>query len=288
MEPGELQGEPRSLPEVLAQATARLKRAGVQTPRLDAEVLLAEACRLSRAELLTRREPLSESESERFDAMLSRRGRREPLAYILGRKEFFSLDFEVNPQVLIPRPETETLAAAALDFLKARGEARVLDIGTGSGILAVTLAVSEPRARIVATDVSSGALKVARRNARRNRCAERIEFLRADLFPPGAERFDLVVSNPPYIEDQLIDALAPEVARFEPRTALAGGADGLDFYRRIGARARTRLNPDGALMVEIGAGQGAKVGEIFERSGLKVVAVLRDLAGIERVVHARA
>ncbi len=276
------------MPEVLAQATARLERAGVETPRLDAEVLLAEACGLSSAGLLTRRAPLSDPESEQFNAMLSRRERREPLAYIAGHREFFSLDFEVNPDVLIPRPETETLAAAALDYLKTRGAPRVLDIGTGSGILAVTIAVHEPRARIVATDVSSGAIEVARRNARRHRCAERVEFVQTDLFPPGNERFDLVVSNPPYIEDQSIDDLAPEVARFEPRAALAGGADGIDFYRRIGAHARTRLNADGALMVEIGAGQGAQVAGIFERSGLKVVAVLRDLAGIERVVHARA
>jgi len=288
MERGELQGGPRSLPEVLAQATVCLERAGVQTPRLDAQVLLAEACRLSRAGLLTRREPLGESEAERFDAMLSRRMRREPLAYILGRKEFFSLDFEVNSHVLIPRPETETLAGAALDFLKARGEARVLDIGTGSGILAVALAVNEPRARIVATDISPDALEVARRNALRNRCADRIAFLPSDLFPPGAGRFDLVVSNPPYIEDRLIDDLEPEVARFEPRAALAGGVDGLDFYRRIGARAKTWLKPNGALMVEIGAGQGTKVAEILARFGLEVVAVLSDLAGIERVIHARA
>ncbi len=287
MERGELQGEPRSLPEVLAHAIARLERAGVETPRLDAEILLAEACGLSRTGLLARRAPLTESEARRLHVMLARREQREPLAYIVGRREFFSLDFEVNPDVLIPRPETETLAAAALDYLKTRAPSRVLDIGTGSGILAVTLAVNEPRARIVATDVSKQALEVARRNARRHRCAERIEFVEADLFPPGDERFDLVVSNPPYIQNQSIDELQPEVARFEPRRALAGGADGLGFYRRIAEGVRARLGGGGAVMVEVGAGQGEQVAGIFRCSGLKVVARLSDLAGIERVIHAQ-
>lgn len=287
MERGDLQSGPDFLSKVLARAASRLERVGVETPRLDAEVLLAEACGLSRCGLLARRASLGEPEARRFDAMLARRERREPLAYILGRKEFFSLDFDVNPHVLIPRPETETLAAAALDHLKIRGASRVLDIGTGSGILALTIAIHEPRTRVVATDVSISALEVARRNAQRHRCENRIEFVEASLFPPDGERFGLVVSNPPYIQDQSIDSLAPEVARFEPRVALAGGADGLDFYRRIASGVRPRLAAGSAVMVEIGAGQGAEVAEIFERLGLKVVALARDLAGIERVIHAR-
>lgn len=289
MERAEFQAESQSLAETIRRAVVRLAHAGVENPRLDAELLVAEACGLARAGLLARRAPLTAVEWDRFGAMLARRERREPLAYVLGRKEFFSLDFEVTPAVLVPRPETETLVQTALEVLHGLDCLAVLDIGTGSGAIAVALAAHAPHlTRIVATDVSNEALSVARRNATAHRCTDRIRFVEADLFPPGIERFDLVVSNPPYIQDQVIDELAPEIARFEPRLALEGGEDGLDFYRRIADGAANRLAADGVVMVEVGAGQAAQVTEIFRRVGLQQVTHLNDLGGIERVIRARA
>ncbi len=289
MERAEFQAEHQSLAETITGAVARLTRAGVENPRLDAELLVAEACGLARAGLLVRRAPLTAVECSRFAAMLARRERREPFAYIVGRKEFLSLDFEVSPAVLMPRPETETLLQATLEVLPGLDCPAVLDIGTGSGAIAVALAVYAPHlTRIVATDVSNEALSVARRNATIHRCADRIRFVEADLFPPGMQRFDLVVSNPPYIQNQVIDELAPEIARFEPRLALEGGEDGLDFYRRIADGAANRLATNGVVMVEVGAGQAAQVTEIFRRAGLHQVTHLNDLSGVERVVRARA
>jgi release factor glutamine methyltransferase len=217
---------------------------------------------------------------------------REPLAYLIGRREFFSLDFEVTPAVLIPRPETETLVGAALEFIAAHPDSRVLDLGTGSGAIAVSIAASAPRARIVATDLSAAALAVARRNAERHGAGARVEFRRADLFEPldsGAPlgRFDLIVSNPPYIEDAALASLAPEVARFEPRCALVGGPDGLDFYRRIARAAREHLEPGGATMLEVGAGQAGRVAALLADAGMAPAAVINDLAAVARVVVAR-
>ena len=223
----------------------------------------------------------------KFRRTVARRAEREPLAYIIGHKEFFSLDFEVTPAVLIPRPETETLVEEALKFLTPRKPPRVLDIGTGSGAIAVAIAMNALDAHLVATDISESALEVARHNAMRHRCEDRIDFIDTDLFPPGDTRFDLIVSNPPYIADADLDALQPEIRLHEPRLALAAGADGLDFYRRIVAECRSRLNPDGALMVEIGAGQLNAVQALFRRAGFSNIDAVRDLARIDRVVAAR-
>lgn len=285
----QVQGEPLSLADALARAVSRLVQADVENPRLDAELLLAEACGLSRAGLMARRAPLTGVEAERLSAMLTRRSRREPLAYIVGRKEFFSIDFEVSPAVLVPRPDTEILVEGVLEVLRGRQAGSIIDIGTGSGAVAIAIAVHAQQVnRIVATDISASALCVARRNASAHRCADRISFVEADLFVPGAERFDLIVSNPPYIEHSVVEDLATEIAAFEPRVALDGGADGLDFYRRIADAAGDRLVADGVVMVEVGAGQAAAVSEIFRRSGLREISLLKDIAGVDRVVRARA
>jgi release factor glutamine methyltransferase len=276
-----------SIGELLDGAADALRRAGTETARLDAEVMLAVACGRSRAEVLSGAAVPGPDARARFRAMLTRRAEREPLAYIVGHKEFFSLDFEVTPAVLIPRPETETLVEAALKFVAAHPQAHVLDIGTGSGAIAVAIAANAPRARLTATDISESALDVARRNAASHRCAERIDFVRADLFPPARSKFDLIISNPPYIPSAAIAALEPEIERYEPRAALDGGIDGLRCYRTIAAGATRHLASGGAVMVEVGAGQAAGVVALFPRAQFSKIDTVRDLAGIERVVRAQ-
>ena len=271
---------------MLDEGSLILTAAGIDSARLDAEVLLAYACGASRAALIAGLH-IDADAAAKFRQMIARRESREPLAYIIGRKEFFSLDFEVTPAVLIPRPETETLVEAALKFLATRREPRVLDIGTGSGAIAIAIAMNAPTARIIATDITKEALEVARRNAIRHEREDRIEFVRADLFPDADSRFDLIVSNPPYVAEADLESLQPEIRLHEPRPALVDGGDGFDFYRSIAADSRSRLNPDGAVMVEIGAGQAFAVEALFRRAGFSNIDAVRDLARIERVIRAR-
>jgi len=287
--------EPSASVRSLIRAAAQMLEArGVGSAMLDAEILMAEAAGVSRAQVLaeTRSDSaaLSPRVVARFGEYVARRAAREPLAYIIGRKEFFSLDFEVNRSVLIPRPETETLVAAALEFISGQPEARVLDMGTGSGAIAIAIAANAPGMRIVATDISKESLEVAHRNAERCGVASRIEFRHGDCWAAldgGVPmRFDLVVSNPPYVEDATLDALAPEIREHEPRRALTGGPDGLDFYRRILGRAAKFIRPGGELMVEVGAGQAASVIDMCREAGCTGAVAIRDLAGIERVVRA--
>jgi release factor glutamine methyltransferase len=227
--------------------------------------------------------PLNELELGKIRALVERRRAKEPIAYILGEREFFSRTFEVDQSVLIPRPDTETLIEQARDFLKDAPEGRVLDVCTGSGAIAVTLALESKRA-LVATDLSGAALAVARKNAARHGVA--IDFYEGDLFAPvPAEKFACVTINPPYIPRGDIAGLDADVRDHEPRMALEGGADGLDFYRRIAHDVEPYLTEGGALFVEIGIGQAAAVSELF--AGFPDVRVTRDLNGIERVVSAR-
>jgi release factor glutamine methyltransferase len=286
--------EPRraQLARTLEDATARLARAGVDAPRLDAELMLARAANTSRSAILTVQSEISSAALERFAAMLSRRAAREPLAYILGAKEFYSREFEVTPAVLIPRPETEILVATALGFLAQRSAARVLDIGTGSGAIAIAIAANAAGTSVVAADIAEDALAIARRNVARHQLDGRVSLRWADVFEPldggGAlGDFDLIVSNPPYLEMAAIDSLEPEVRDYEPPSALFAGADALEGYRRIADGAGEHLHRGGAVMVEIGAGQAAAVCALFREAGLHLTGVINDLAGIERVVTAR-
>lgn len=226
------------------EASRILVNAGIDTARLDAEVLLARACGVSRASLMAGVNVPSDAADE-FRRMIARRAAREPVAYIIGYKEFFSLDFEVTPTVLIPRPETEILVEAAVKFLAMRPNSQVLDIGTGSGAIAIAIAANAQKAQIKATDISQEALEVARRNASRHRCGDRVDFIAADLFPDDGSRFDLIISNPPYVADGDFETLQPEIRLHEPRVALTFGTDGLDMYRRIATAIRSRLNPGG-------------------------------------------
>jgi release factor glutamine methyltransferase len=284
--------EAQTLTALIRTATDRLASAGIETARLDAEILLARAAGAARARLFDGSLRPTAEVRERFAALISRRVRREPIAYILERKEFFSLDFKVTPAVLIPRPETEILVAMALEFVAGRPEATIIDLGTGSGAIAVAIAVNAPWARVVATDVSKDALAVARYNAERLGCAERIDFRRADCWNTldgGSfeERFTLVVSNPPYVREGDLETLALEIRDFEPRIALGAGRDGLDFYYRIAAGIRAHLETGGQLLVEIGtAWQADAVAAILRNAGSAATDVISDLTGDARIVRA--
>jgi release factor glutamine methyltransferase len=290
---------PANVGDTLRDAAARLREADVsRSPRLDAELLLAEALGVTRAELLreSARE-LTTGEAATFRRLLDRRLAREPVAYILGHRAFRTIDLELTRDVLIPRPETETLVDVALEELKAvpltgpgpEDEPLAMDVGTGSGCIALALAAEDPFVHVVATDVDPAALAVARRNAARLGLARRVEFVLSDLFHDVGERpFDLVVSNPPYIPADEYVALEPNVRDYEPRLALYGGMDGLDFYRRLVPGAALLLRPGGMLAVEVGAGQAAAVVAIIAAAGAFTAPETRDdLAGVPRVVYAR-
>jgi release factor glutamine methyltransferase len=277
--------------EAIDKASRKLAAAGVESSRLDAELLLAEAAGVTREAAITGTLDLSPATLETFDAMVARREKREPVAYILGHKEFYSLDFEVTPAVLIPRPETEFVVSTALECVAGRVEARVLDVGTGSGAIAIAIAVNELRTRVTAVDISADAIAVASRNARRHRVEQRVAFRRTDCFEvldggPALGTFDVIVANPPYLDDTEIAALELEVRGYEPRLALSAGAGGLDIFRRIAAGVSRHLANDGEMIVEVGMEQAPVTAKLLEEAGLRVVAVINDFAGHPRVVHA--
>lgn len=277
--------EPWTIATILRWATDDFRSRGIENPRLDAEVLLAHALKRTRTqlviELLRELEP---SELAAFRELVKRRRQREPVAYLLGTREFYGRDFRVDARVLIPRPDTETLVTVALDRTAGISlSARVLDLCTGSGCVAITLARERPTTTVLATDASEGALAVAQTNALRLG-AYNVAFMRADLFSGIAGRFDLVTANPPYIPSADVPGLSPDIVKFEPGLALDGGADGLDFYRRIARGAREQLAERGVLAVEVGAGQAEAVAGILTAEGFTDVTRTRDYAKIERVV----
>ncbi|MGD0586151.1 MAG: peptide chain release factor N(5)-glutamine methyltransferase [Oryzomonas sp.] len=272
--------------KVLTWTKEYLSAKGIENARLEAEWLLCTVTGLDRVGLyLNFDKPLNDGELASFRALVARRARREPLQHILGTQEFYGLEFEVSPDVLIPRHDTETLVTEAL---ARRPEARsVLDIGTGSGCIAVALARHLSDAAVTAVDISPSALAVARRNAGRNGVA--VEFLTGSLLDPVAGRhFDLIVSNPPYIPSTDIDGLEPEVRDFDPRCALDGGVDGLDVYRTLIPAVPEHLNPAGWLLVEVGVGQAPAVMELFRKgTDYDPPVTACDPGGIERVVGAQ-
>lgn len=262
---------------------------GIESPLRDARMLLGHVLQCKPIDVVARsaEEPTAE-EKARYRELIRRRVEGCPTAYLTGTREFYLLSFDVTPAVLIPRPDTETLVMQAIDVLKRKPDAVGLDLGTGSGCIAVSLTHLEPRTRFTAVDISPDALEVAHRNAAKHGVAGRIDFRRGDLFGALTEsdRFDLILSNPPYIPPTEISELAIEVRDHEPRIALDGGPDGLAFYRRIAADAGRFLNPGGRVLVEIGHTQADAVTALFLNAGWAAAAVTKDLAGRTRVVTA--
>jgi release factor glutamine methyltransferase len=275
-----------TLAVALNRAEQQLQAAGVDTPRLDAEILLARVLGVSRTSLLPRlREALSPTASELFASLLERRQRREPVAYIEGGREFWSRWFEVDCHTLVPRPETELLVELSLRCLQGVEAPRILEVGTGSGCVAVTLACECRDARLTAIDVSTRALAVARRNAERWDVADRIDLLATDVCSFAcAGPFDLVVANPPYARRAEIDELMPEVSVWEPRSALDGGEDGLEVVRAV-LRLAFRLAP--SMAIEIGSDQATPALALARAVGFEDAAVANDLAGLPRVLWRR-
>ncbi len=271
--------------KVLGWTQGRFAERGIQTPRLDAELLLAQLLGVERIHLYTHfDQPLRPEELAAFRELIKRRLSGEPVAYLIGRREFRSLELAVDPRVLIPRPDTETLVEVALSLLPPLGAARVVDVGTGSGAIAIALATARPELVIDAVDRSADAAEVARANVARHAPSVRVHV--GDLLAPTSGAIDLVVSNPPYIPSDEIGRLAPEVQR-EPRLALDGGPDGLDVVRRLIAAAAARLGSGGAIALEIGAGQAAATEELLRAAGFTELVRRSDLGGIERVVSGR-
>jgi release factor glutamine methyltransferase len=270
-----------TLSTLLRNAEPVLAAAGIDTARLDAEVLLASVVGTDRSGLYARLRDPADARSTRFHELVARRARREPLAYIVGHKEFYSLDFIVAPSVLIPRPETEHLVEVAVAHVAQRPHPRICDIGTGSGCIAVALACALPQARIVASDISLPALRVARQNAVRHEVGDRVRFVAASVLDAVRGGFDAIVSNPPYLSPA--DTRSPELD-WEPESALTAGPSGLDMVAAIVAAAPALLAPGGLLAVEIGAGQDVDAMALARAAGLESVTVTPDLAGIPRVL----
>lgn len=271
---------------VLIDASAQLGAVSDE-PRIEAEILLMHVLQIPLSSLLTHPErSLTSTQLEEYRDLVEQRGSGCPLPYLTGSTEFYGLDMEVTPDVLIPRPETEILVELAL----AHRPASVIDVGTGSGCIAVALAANLPHVAVTAIDVSRQALSVARRNAERHGVAERIEFLVGDVLEGATDAVDLIVSNPPYVSDDEWPALPPAIRHHEPRLALDGGADGLAVIQKLLSQSQRVLMPGGSLLVEIGANQGDDVRDaaqrVFPGSGA-VIRVHPDLAGRDRVLEVR-
>ena len=277
--------------QALRQAEARLRSGGVPDPALDAERLLRHALGWDRADVIARgAEALPETDAQRFFALVEERAARRPLQHITGIQAFWRHEFLVTPDVLIPRPETEVLVETALDLIRDRPAPVVVDVGTGSGCIALSIAAERPDAIVHGVDASAPALAVATENARRLGLDHGVELHQGDLIDPVARlrgAIDLIVSNPPYVDPSEIPTLAPEVRDHEPRPALLAPDPPYGIYRRIAREACGALRPGGHLIVEVGQGMAETVAQVFGEAGLVDVATRPDLAGIPRVVSGR-
>lgn len=284
-----------SIQDILTTATQKLESTGIDTPRLDAEVLLAHVLGIKRVDLILERDKaVSDEHHIRFDELIEERVRRRPVSQLVGMREFWSLPITVNEHVLTPRPETEGIIDFSLKHFPRDSILNILDLCTGSGCIAAALATEFPNARIAATDISSKALDVARENLAF--ASDRVELLQGDLFDVfgsrftvyGSRPFDLIVSNPPYIPEDDCSTLPPEVRDYEPLEALAAGRDGLAILRKIAQYAPRYINSGGWLVIEIGMGQARAVSEmLIETETFSRIEVKRDLAGIERIAAAQ-
>jgi release factor glutamine methyltransferase len=295
-EPGTTNSEPMpTIVQAIAEGAGRLLESRVDQERRTAGILLCHVLGIDRTYLLTRsEEQIDEARYREYLALVERRATGEPLQYITGHQEFYGMDFTVTPDVLIPRPETEFLVERVIRLVRESGNETplIVDLGTGSGCIAVTLALHLPGARVIATDSSNAALDVARANAVRRGAHDRIEFVHGNLLTPLDERHiesavDVLASNPPYVSEDRPDLIQREVSEWEPRTALFGGADGLDFYRRLLLDAPWYLKPGGYLVFEIGYGQLDAILGLIDRSALELVDVTDDLQGLPRTLALR-
>lgn len=287
----------KSYRQILQEAEQRLQEAGIPEAKLDAWYLFEAQFHMRRADYLLRQQEMAPEVSSEWQEKIRRRCERMPLQYILGNTEFMGLPFQVGPGVLIPRQDTETLVElvlrleakpeifSAVETNMEAGRREVLDLCTGSGCIGLALAVLNPAFHVSLADISREALLIARRN--RDRLCQDVVIYEGDLFAaiPGRKRFDIIVSNPPYIASAVIDGLQQEVKAYEPRLALDGKEDGLFFYRRIAEEGKAYMNPGGRIYLEIGYDQGETVPEILRKAGFTDVAVYRDLAGQNRVVR---
>ncbi len=288
--------EPWTIQKLLGWVTEYFTGKGVDSPRLSADWLLCYVLGLKRIELYTQFNKVVEQEQlSQLHELVKRAGTHEPIAYITGKKEFYSLEFEITKDCLIPRPETELLVERAIEFLRTRnGEQFVCDLCTGSGCVAVAIARNFANCRVVATDISDAALAVAEKNVAKHGLMNRIKLLQGDLFEPiiaglGPAKFDLIVSNPPYVSEPEYEKLAPNVKNFEPKSALTAGHDGLDIIKKIIADADQHLKPTGTLMLEIGNEQANAARNLLETAGyFGNVKIEKDYSNLDRLAVAAA
>jgi release factor glutamine methyltransferase len=276
--------------KLLDWTTDYFKNYNIEWPHLEAEILLAHALDIKRIQLYTNHErTVSQGELSRFKALILRRSKHEPIAYITNNQPFMSLDFFVDPAVLIPRPETEKLVEIAIEEAKQKDPSLLItDIGTGSGCIAVSLAKFLPETKVIAIDSAEKAIKIAQKNAEFHRVADRCQFALGNLFEPLKEKVDLIVSNPPYIPSADIKTLETDVKDFEPVAALDGGKDGLDYIKQIIDQSPDHLNPQGMLLVEIGFDQGSHVKNMAqENKRYTNIEIKKDLNGNDRVLKAQ-
>jgi len=276
-----------TLADALARTVERLAAAGLENPRLEAGLLLQAASGLAREHLILHPETtLTDQQASALDDLVARRANREPLPYVLGEAEFYSLRFRVSPSVIVPRPETEILAEAAIERARRLGATLAADVGTGSGILAVVLAKELPDLRLLAIDISLPALRLAAENIRRHSLQDRVLAVCCDLLSAVRKPLDCIVANLPYVAREELAGLQPEVRDHEPRLALDGGSDGLGLLQRLSVQLFDHLAEGGFTALEVGVGQAGAVAKLLERAGLTEIEILPDYAGIERVVIA--
>jgi release factor glutamine methyltransferase len=275
------------LGQLLTITKARLKAEGIDSFRIDSELIVMEVMGCTRVQLITKDDTtLTAEQEEKAEALTARRLAHEPMQYILGHCEFMGLDFRLNRDTLIPRGDTECLVERVIDCIKENNSRTVLDIGTGSGAIIISLAALTDISG-TAVDISENALAQAAENAKANNVADRIDFIQSDLFENVSGSFDIIVSNPPYIESEVVTELDSQVKDYEPLRALDGGKDGLDFYRAIAENAHLHLNKGGLIAFEIGYNQGEAVSKILEDNNFCKIKVNKDLAGLDRTVCGR-
>lgn len=278
--------------EAIQLSTDYLAKKGIESARTNAELLLADILNCTRLKLyLSFDRPLTDDEKNRYREVIQRRSKFEPLQYITGKVDFYGLEFIVKPDVLIPRPETEFLIESAISKFEKNAFLKILDIGCGSGIIPVTIAKNFPNASVTSVDINANALDCARENAHRHEVSEKISFEMLDILSEDADvkltRYDLIISNPPYVPEEEFNTLQKEIVDYEPKNAVTDFGDGLTFYKRIISLANEKLIKDGWLLFEIGKGQSDDIKKIFNENPFCEVDVIKDLQKIDRVIYGR-